>query len=153
MIPHHGRVASAHDAPRGSCRGAPGDDVRACDPRRFFAWHHGCSSGAPVDIPRLTPGSGDLQAELQRLEREIEELRTRLAQDETRRGREGRSRRLARTSRADSQLIGSRPLRVVSSTDDPMIAEAIASVTPIGAARAKGPTIDDDDDDDGPQAA
>lgn len=114
-----------------------------------------------MDIPRFTHGSGDLQAELQRLEREIEELRIRLAHDaasesESRRGREGRTRRLARTSRADSQLIGTRPLRAVSSTDDPAIAEVIASVTPIG--RARPPVVDgaDDtsgDDDDGPQAA
>jgi hypothetical protein len=94
-----------------------------------------------VDTPQRPNTSEELQADLQRLEREIEELRARLADEAAEEGRRVRSRRIARTSRAESQRNGSRGLHV--------IAGGLSDV-PLPEARAKQHAPGDDD---GPEAA
>ena len=88
-----------------------------------------------MDTPHR-PQSGDLRADLDRLEREIEELRVRIAQEAAAWDGRRRSRRLSRTSRAESAVTSMR---------------TIAPVTSLEAARVRRATPATDDD--GPQAA
>lgn len=155
----------------GSCTSATGDDVCITGSYDLRVAPRLLVPGF-VNTP-LSPNSNDLRADLERLEREIEQLRVRIAEEAAVATERHRSRRLARTSRAESKLLLRRALRLVSIEQGPIAElpsahapprteatppfeprstiEPLPAVDSLETARARRAIAASDDD--GPQAA